>query len=241
MIQIVADMHTHTIASTHAYSSLHEMVRGAKSKGLIAIGITDHGPSMADAPHEWHFANLDIIPRKIDDVVVVRGIEFNIRPGGELDEIRDNSIKSIEFALASFHDVCFPPSTRAAHTEALEVVLKDKRVQAFGHLGNAKFEFDKEHIISQCNAYGKVVEINNNSFEIRKGSKENCTEIAKLCKKYEVPIVVNSDSHIEFTVGQFDNALDMLEEVEFPEELIINSSKERLDCYFSGRGINLFI
>lgn len=239
-MQIVADMHTHTIASTHAYSTLYEMVRGAKQKGLIAIGITDHGPNMPDAPHEWHFANLDIIPRKMEDIVVIRGIEFNICPGGELDKIRDNSLKSIEFALASFHDVCFAPSTRAVHTEALEVVLKDKRVQAFGHLGNSKFEFDKEHIISQCNAYGKVVEINNNSFAIRKGSKENCTEIAKLCKKYEVPIVVNSDSHIEYTVGCVDNALRMLEEIEFPEELVINSSKERLDRYFSSRGLNLF-
>ena len=54
-MHIVADLHTHTIASTHAYSTVYEMVRGAKAKGLIAIGITDHGPDMKDGPHEWHF------------------------------------------------------------------------------------------------------------------------------------------------------------------------------------------
>ena len=78
------------------------------------------------------------------------------------------------------------------------------------------------------------------SFAIRKGSRENCTEIARLCKKYQVPIVVDSDSHIEYTVGCVDNALEMLEEIGFPEELVVNSSRERLDEYFRGRGLTLF-
>ena len=239
-MQIVADLHTHTIASTHAYSTVYEMVRGAKAKGLIAIGITDHGPDMKDAPDEWHFSNLDIIPRTIEGVTVIRGIEFNICPGGTLDKIEDKHLKPIEFALASFHEFCFPPSTRAAHTEALEVVLQDSRVQALGHPGNPKFSFDMEHIISQCNRYNKLVDINSNSFAIRAGSKENCTEIARLCKKYEVPIVVDSDSHIEYNVGMVDNALAMLEEIEFPEELVVNSSRARLEEYFRGRGLRIF-
>ena len=32
----------------------------------------------------------------------------------------------------------------------------------------------------------------------------------------------------------------MLEEVGFPEELVINSSVERLDAYFRGRGLRIF-
>lgn len=239
-MQIVADLHTHTIASTHAYSTVYEMVRGAKNRGLIAIGITDHGPDMVDGPHEWHFSNLDILPRQIEGVTVIRGIEFNICPGGELDHMKEGSLKPIEFALASFHECCFVPATKAEHTEALEVVLRDKRVNALGHLGNANYDFDKEYIISQCNQYDKLVEINGNSFAIRKGSRENCTEIAQLCKKHQVPIVLNSDSHIEYRVGYVDHALSMLEEIEFPEELIINSSRERLDTYFRSRGLHLF-
>ena len=91
-MHIVADLHTHTIASTHAYSTVYEMVRCAKAKGLIAIGITDHGPDMKDGPHEWHFSNLNIIPREIDGVAVIRGIEFNICPGGALDRMNEKSL-----------------------------------------------------------------------------------------------------------------------------------------------------
>ena len=71
-------------------------------------------------------------------------------------------------------------------------------------------------------------------------SRENCTAIARLCKQYEVPIVVDSDSHIEYRVGAVENALTMLEEIDFPEELVINSSRERLDAYFRSRGLHLF-
>ncbi|MFQ9125968.1 MAG: hypothetical protein ACLR4Z_03090 [Butyricicoccaceae bacterium] len=34
--------------------------------------------------------------------------------------------------------------------------------------------------------------------------------------KYEVPIVVDSDSHICFRVGHVEGALEMLEEIGFP-------------------------
>ena len=75
---------------------------------------------------------------------------------------------------------------------------------------------------------------------IRKGSRDNCADIARLCMKYEVPISIDSDSHICYRVGHVEGALEMLEEIGFPEELVINSSVERLDNYFKGRGLHLF-
>jgi hypothetical protein len=38
------DVHTHTIVSGHAFSTVNEMVAEAKSKGLKVYGITEHGP-----------------------------------------------------------------------------------------------------------------------------------------------------------------------------------------------------
>lgn len=239
-MKIIADLHTHTSVSHHAYSSIAEMARGAKNNGMLALGMTNHGSEMPDGAHPWHFINMNVIPREIDGVKIIRGIEFNICPGGSVDNIKQDCLKWVEFALASFHEACFKPSSVAEHTEALEEILKNPLVNALGHSGNENFKFDYEHIISKCNEFGKIVEINDNSFEIRRGSKTNCAEIAKLCKQYSVPIVVNSDSHIEYTVGKFSNALAMLQQIDFPEELVINSSKERLDAYFKDRGISLF-
>lgn len=77
-MQIIADLHTHTSVTDHAFSTLTEMVQAAEDRGLAAIAITNHGPTNPDGPHEWHFSNLDLIPRKIGKVTVIRGIEFDI-------------------------------------------------------------------------------------------------------------------------------------------------------------------
>ena len=69
-----------------------------------------------------------------------------------------------------------------------------------------------------------MVEINNSSLlgNSRRGSEINCKEIALLCKKIGTKIIVNSDAHISFAIGGFDKAIEMLEEIDFPEELIMN-------------------
>ena len=44
--------------------------------------------------------------------------------------------------------------------------------------------------------------------------------------KHKVVIVVNSDAHISSLVGEFGYAEDMLTELNFPKELIINLNPE---------------
>ncbi len=44
--QSVMDLHTHTVASGHAYCTLREMARAASDKGLELLGITEHAPKM---------------------------------------------------------------------------------------------------------------------------------------------------------------------------------------------------
>ena len=55
--------------------------------------------------------------------------------------------------------------------------------------------------------------------------KENTLSKAR---KYEVPIVVDSDSHFALNIAKVDDALRMLSEIEFPEKLIINTDFDKL-------------
>ena len=77
--------------------------------------------------------------------------------------------------------------------------------------------------------YNVLIEINNSSFTTsRIGSFENCTKIAQLCKDNGNIIIINSDAHFCTKIGEFTEAVNMLESIDFPEERIINSDPEKL-------------
>ena len=51
-MKILLDTHTHTLASTHAYSTVLEMAKKASEEGLEAIAITDHAPGIPDGAQQ---------------------------------------------------------------------------------------------------------------------------------------------------------------------------------------------
>ncbi|MDQ5983645.1 MAG: putative phosphatase YcdX [Eubacteriales bacterium SKADARSKE-1] len=235
-MKIIADTHCHTTASTHAYSSLEEMVKAAQKKNLYAIAITDHGRLMPGAPGQWYFENLRIIPKKIDGVRVIKGIEANVCDyDGNLD-VEDSSLGYLEWVIASMHEITLEPICDIdACTAAWLNVAKNPYVDVIGHSGVKAFKFDYEKVIPEFGRYGKLVEINNNSFIIRKSGIENCKKIAQICKKHGVRIVVNSDAHFSSQVGIFDNAISLLKEIDFPEDLVVNSDIDRFKSYLKSR------
>ena len=74
---------------------------------------------------------------------------------------------------------------------------------------------------------GTAIEINNASFVgSRLGSVENCKEIAKLCARFNVPVMINSDAHIAQTVGDLDAAIRVVQEAGVKWEQIVNRTIE---------------
>lgn len=61
-----------------------------------------------------------------------------------------------------------------------------------------------------------------------KRRKENDLKMLELCKEYAVPVIMGSDAHFDTLIGEFSMARELLEEVDFPEELVLNRSVEAL-------------
>ena len=61
----ILDMHTHSLASGHSYSTIREMAHMASKKGMQALGITEHGPQMPGSCHNFYFSNLKVVPRQM--------------------------------------------------------------------------------------------------------------------------------------------------------------------------------
>ncbi|MCE0799780.1 phosphatase [Buttiauxella sp. A2-C1_F] len=232
------DLHMHTVASTHAYSTLHDYIAIAKSKGIKLFAITDHGPDMADAPHYWHFVNMRIWPRLVDGVGILRGIESNIKnTAGEID-CTGPMLDSLDLIIAGFHEPVFPPQDSATHTEAMIAAMASGNVHIISHPGNPKFPVDIPAIAQAAAKYNVALELNNSSFtHSRKGSGPNCRAIAAAVRDAGGWLSLGSDSHTAFTLGDFDECRKILDEVEFPEDRILNVSVARMLGFLEARGM----
>jgi putative hydrolase len=119
-------------------------------------------------------------------------------------------------------------------------VVNNPLVDVICHSGSPLFPYDYEAVIEKAKQNHKLMEINNHSFFVRKASIPNCRRIAEICKEKEVGIVVSSDAHITFDLGDYEDALGMLKEISFPEKLIINRSLKSFEDFMAQKGKKLF-
>lgn len=223
------DVHTHTIASGHAYSTLMENAKAASEKGIKVLGTTEHGITMPHSPHIWYFHNYRVLPREMYGVTMLYGTEANIIDyDGNLD-MDDFTLDKMDIVIGSIHDEVYKVGNVEENTEAFIKVIKSGKVDIIGHLGNPEVPVDFERIIKCAKEEDVLIEINNSSFTTsRVGSFSNCKEIALLCKKYNTKLIINSDAHFCTLIGEFTQAVNMLESIDFPEELIINKDTNEL-------------
>ena len=232
------DLHMHTVASTHAYSTLQDYITEAKHKGIKLFAITDHGPDMDDAPHHWHFINMRIWPRVVDGVGILRGIEANIKNiEGEID-CSGPMLTSLDLIIAGFHEPVFAPQDKDTNTQAMIATMANGYAHIISHPGNPKYPVDIPAIAAAAAKYNVALEINNSSFlHSRKGSEANCRAIAAAVRDAGGWVALGSDSHTAVTVGEFAQCREILDEVDFPEDRILNVTPRRMLSFLEARGM----
>lgn len=227
-LKLIADTHVHSIVSGHAYTTILENAAAAKEKEIPILCCTDHSPELAGAPIDYYFGNLPrVLPTEYDGVRLLPGVELNIMDHKGTIDLEEKWLEPLDWVIASFHSPCIAPATKKLHTETWLAIAENPLIHVIGHCGDERYKSDYETVVKAFAEHGKIVEINVNSFETRPNSLENCTEIARLCKEYGVPIVVSSDAHFSTLIGEVQPALDMLDDIEFPEKLILNADYER--------------
>lgn len=232
-MKIIADLHTHTVASGHAFSTVNEMARAAAEAGLAALGLTDHGPALPGGPHRYHFYAMRFIPRYIDGVRILRGVEANILDEQGTLDLEQQALDSLDFVTAGLHENCgYSGGDADRNTAAVLAAMERPLVKCISHPGNPVFPLHYERVVRAALATGTALEINNSSlWASRKGSRDNCALIARLCAGIGAPIMIGSDAHISQGVGVFDNALRLVEEAGISEVQVMNASMERLIAF----------
>lgn len=230
MIRLIADVHTHTIVSGHAYGTIREMAQAAAEQGMQILACTEHGPHTPGTCDPIYFNNLWTIPRVLYGVHILHGCELNVMNDWDMG-LKEKSLEKLDFAIAGVHPICYEDRGREENTENVAFYMRHPKVRFVSHPDDDTTALDYPRLVQTAGETHTALEVNNSSFQ--KGDRrinylENYRTMLRLCRAQGVPIVVNTDAHDPSRVGRFDEALAFVEAEGFPPELILNTDADRL-------------
>lgn len=236
-LNYMADLHSHTVASGHAYNTIQEMVRAAQNKGLKLYGITEHSVTMPGTCHEMYFSNLKNVRRDYEGIEVLFGVELNIISyDGDVD-MSEELLKEMDVVIASIHaNIGYTAGTIEENTRAVIGAIRNPLINIIGHPDDGRIPLDYERVVKAAKEYRTLLEINNSSLSpngFRVNTKENDRIILELCNRYKVPVVIGSDAHSDNVVAANERALELIDEVNFDKDLVLNYNIDELKKYLN--------
>ncbi len=179
----------------------------------------------------------------MNGVTVIRGIEFDITaPRAASTSFPTRVSSPLSLRSPPSMNACSPPADRSIHTAALESILYNPYVNAFGHLGNPTSRSTMNTSSAAATSAARSSRSTTHLCPSVSASHDNCMDIARMCMKYEVPIVGGQrQPHLLPRRPCRGRARHARGDRLSPEELIINSSMARLVTLTSrARGMHLF-
>lgn len=240
---IEIDTHVHTISSVHAYNTINECAYWAKRNGIKILVITDHfGPYFLNGNLFQHYAsicNLRHIDENIYGIKFIVGIEIDIIdkygnlafnnqyfPFDRNENVCAKLLNKVKIVIASYHAFDFENSTDE-NTEMLLNVVQNPKVNILGHCDRIKNKFDMDVVIPDAVKNKKIIELNCASLEGDSKMADSLKRLAVKCAEYNALVSIGSDAHFAYKIGDFNKMLQMLNSIQFPIELIINTTEEK--------------
>ena len=256
---IIADMHTHTVFSKHAYSTVKENIDSARAHGLRYLIISDHyyGDKVNNEVEQNNeFCRIFYFHDHIDEVVsgengvrVDATAEFNIgqdidprlikscfwRPVGLHNWFIDVDNLDVKILLEMFQHKCETGCNAIVHIErGLNSLCGGKYANKYD---SYQIHPDVEWFLEKIVRY--AVE-NNIYLEVNEASLKNGDLATKarmeywlgIANKMNAKIYLGSDAHYCDAVGMFPRAIELLNEIGYRKENILNANDYQLQKLF---------
>lgn len=224
------DIHTHTTFS-HGKGSIEDNVKVAISKGLSAIGISDHGPG--HVTYGVKRSNLPVMRKEVErlkplypQIKILLGVEANIiNSSGKLD-VTTEELKQLDYLLAGYHygvfgenavkamgihaqnyvlNNWFRKSTRKQENLNTELTIRaiyENEIMILTHPGD-KGAFNIGEIALACADRGTLMEISTwHDWLTVEGIKE--------AARTDVRFAISSDAHTPDRIGDCQGAVERI-------------------------------
>lgn len=247
---IIADLHTHTIFSKHAYSTFTENIEVAKQKGLKYLGITDHYFGNGDELDKKNEINrIKYLEERVNSpslgIHVVGSAEFNL-----FQEVFDyKKLDTLKWKPIGLHNwfVDTDSLTLDALFEEFKLRAECYGVNAFVHIERELHKVnhkiygenighDIKMFLSTLVEFAKkkniCLEVNESTLVTKEmGSDKRLEFWLRYAKEHRNFIYLGTDAHYCNEVGSFERVISLLNAVNYPKELIVNCNIDLLRTF----------
>jgi putative hydrolase len=224
------DIHTHTKFS-HGKGTIEENVKAALKKGLLTIGISDHGPGhLFYGVRRRNIAKMRSEINRLKplypDIDILLGVEANIINDTGCLDLSLKEMDCFDYILAGYHygvlgqkaisamkihslNILWESFGKSDHwkikdvnTELVVKAILTNRIKVLTHPGD-KGPFDLMEIARACEKMGTMIEVSN-------WHLAPTTDELKMLAKTGVDFIISSDAHSPKKVGTFEAGLKRL-------------------------------
>ncbi|MBN2546931.1 MAG: PHP domain-containing protein [Spirochaetes bacterium] len=230
------DLHSHTLFSQCGIHTVIEMLTYAKSIGLKALAVTDHGPAMKGCRlNSPFFLRLN---NPVPGIMLIKGAELNIINDQGKTDCPMRYLPFMDIVLAGLHQNIKKGLNKKKYTNMLiNAIIKNNFIDIITHPNNPDYLPDMKLVIEACKEHDKVIEINNSKTDLEKVDNNITLELINLCKEYECNVAVNSDAHALHEIGNNNAVEPLLEQADFPDKLIVNRNLKTAINYIERRKV----
>ena len=219
------DLHVHSLFSQCGLHTILELLERARSQGMKGIAITDHGLTVGGRLNSVFFERF-VSP--YPEVQVFKGVECNLLDAEGNIDFPVKFRKFIDIALLGIHPNTVKGGDARLYTDMLiKAIDRNPHIDIITHPNDPNYPIDFDNLARFAAERDVVIEINNSKIRYARSTVEEVKKLLAACVKYSCPVAVNSDTHAIHELGDDTSIRPVLEDVEFPEELIVNQTAER--------------
>ncbi|MEA2011627.1 MAG: PHP domain-containing protein [Verrucomicrobiota bacterium] len=226
----------HTFFSECGLHSVLEMANHARSLGLKRIAITDHGKLLDARVNGTFFMRFE---NPFDDIKILKGIELNLADKNGKTDIPMRYIHKMDVVLFGMH---YNYETGLSIQEYTQMVINAIKTNPFidiiTHPNSVDYPLNYNELAKEAAKYGVALELNNSKTHYKKIDDQNTKSLIQACIDANCKMVVNSDAHAVMEIGRDESVMPFLKELNFPENLLLNSSVEKVDEFLAERKVN---